>query len=428
MRLSTSLWVGLGAFHIWLASLASPFPYADEWQYVFIHGSERTTFWSWVLQPHVDHFIPLQKITQFGLLSIFGFDFRSLTVLNAVIVVIAVFFFIKTACLLQPKVSEHWSLSLFPLVMLLPSSNYLSLGFQFNFVTSLLMISLAGFFFAKFIQSVKSAWSILLCLSLFLNALLGGHGVIMSVVLGALLTGSIFGSRLPRLSKLAFASSMSAFVALPSLWIVSIWTPGEVTSRGINIEVTGIGLGNFLSGSLNVFLFQEQNFKVVAFLALLTFILVMTWNRNPEAYWSSSFWYSVLGSAFVTLGVVSAARSSLYENFENHLIIHYQALSIPIALSMIGLVTSSSSGLKNFASSVLGLFFSLSWIANLIWKTEVIPGQTSTLFATKSLIAQGATPGEIVNQSPRLFSWDSDPDGISRAIEGLSLLFEIWLR
>ena len=411
-----------------MASLSSPFPYSDDWQFVFIKDTgDPKKILDWIFELHVDHFIPLQKALQLGLLSLFDFDFRVLAIFNALMAITATWLFMRVArdsC--QPG-QRNLLLSLFPIVILLPSSNYLSWGFQFNFVASLLLISVAAYLLLKLVDGKSLFFLLSFGLVLLLNALLGGHGVIISVVFGVAITIFVTLGNLPKRIKLWFSSILILFVLLPSAFIISLWRPSEVSSRSINIENALEGFLNLIAGSLNVFLFTSgsQSLKLAVFIILAVLVIIWSTLHLQRNYWNYSLWVSVLLAAVATLLVISISRSSLYETFQNHLIIHYQALSALVGISLIGLLFSIPTKVGRYLSLAMGVLLVASLSVNLTWKYGVLPEQTARVQTALTSIDQGVSFAEVVRSAPTLFWWTQDEVGIQKSTDGLEILYRI---
>jgi hypothetical protein len=418
----------LGGLHLWIASLSSPFPYSDDWQFVFIQDTgDPEKILGWIFELHVDHFIPLQKALQLGLLSLFEFDCRVLAIFNALMAIAATWFFIRIGRDSNHSGQRSILLSLFPIVVLLPSSNYLSWGFQFNFVASLLLIGVAGYLLLKIINGKGLFYLFAFALVLFLNVLLGGHGVIISVVFGITMTVFVIKGNLPKRVKLWFSSIFVLFILLPSAYIISLWKPSEVSSRPINIENAFEGFLNLIAGSLNVFLFTSggQSHKLALFIILLVVVVIWSTLYSPRNYWNYSLWVSVLLAAVATLLVISISRSSLYETFQNHLIIHYQALSALVGVSLIGLLLSIPSRVGKYLNFAFGVLVVVSWSVNLLWKMDVLPGQMARIQEASISISEGRSFSEVVNLTPTLFWWTEEELGIQKSIEGLEILYRL---
>jgi hypothetical protein len=214
---------------------------------------------------------------------------------------------------------------------------------------------------------------------------------------------------------------------LPSAFIISLWRPSEVSSRSINIENAFEGFLNLIAGSLNVFLFTSggQSLKLAIFIILSVLVIIWSTLHSQRNYWSYSLWVSVLLAAVATLLIISISRSSLYETFQNHLIIHYQALSALVGISLIGLLFSIPAKEGKYLNFAVGVLMLVSWSVNLLWKMDVLPGQMARIQEASISISEGRSFSDVVNLTPTLFWWTEDELGIQKSIEGLGILYRL---
>ena len=129
-----------------------PYAWVDDW--IYARPLEFRTlheWWVWLWQQHVDHRIPIQKLTNFFILSWSGFDYRWLVGINFLMAVISTAFLVEAARVYRGRRSVG-DVAI-PFIVLNFGMGYTQWGFHFQFTSSILCGFGARVTHMRFLQS-----------------------------------------------------------------------------------------------------------------------------------------------------------------------------------------------------------------------------------------------------------------------------------
>lgn len=227
---------------------ASPLPWSDEWELVPYAVGAKPVSLDWLWSQHSDHRIPLQKLGQTLLLRATGVDFRLLVVANALLAFLATLALIRAVC--SYRGHSHFGDALFPVVLLNPGFSVFHWGFQFQFLSSVLLTLIV---IALLIQqaprpSRRTVIAATACCALL--ALCGMNGVILAATLSIALLIWIYVARSTE-GPLASAA-MAAFATVPLIigaTVILNWAPTSAAGVGATADAAAVAKGilkNFL--------------------------------------------------------------------------------------------------------------------------------------------------------------------------------------
>ena len=179
-----TMWAIHIVLFITLAVLVSEYnqvAYTDDWYYVApLLMDSWEEFVTWILAPHAEHRIPIQKAIHFGLAYISGYDFRVLIFFNLVVASLTSMLLLSTARIYRGY--QHWGDLIIPLVILSPWSMWLRMSFQLQFLLSIFFVSAFLYFISKYAEAGRKKHYNLGLLQLFLCAFTGVNGLIFATV------------------------------------------------------------------------------------------------------------------------------------------------------------------------------------------------------------------------------------------------------
>lgn len=326
--------------------LTSPFPYADDWSYVFRLLNEHPYDVRWLSEPHNEHFIPLVKFLQLLTLDFAGGDFKALLLANSMIC-----FFI--ACIWISCIRRYGgpcsSILVFipPLVLQSAGLNAQYWGFMGQFLLSVMFMSLAA---RSHILAMNGSgrWGRTFAF-LTLAAFCGLSGAIPSMIAGAILCLALFKFR----GKVIYSRCWTLLAVLTWLCVVifqaSLIFASSETASSPTLGTLVIFLLNISKSWVGVSAVPMPTVSAIAGGLMTAFLLITilsNWYcarqalRTPIPYvWS--FWvhpgFVMLCATFGTLFAVAYGRSAVQPWWPG-LELHYGVLAglLPFAACLLG--------------------------------------------------------------------------------------------
>ena len=350
-----------------------PYAYADDWVYSIPLSFSSFSQWiDWAFAQHVDHRIPIQKLSSFFVLQAFGFDFRSVVGLNYLMAFIATIMLLYVARVYRGYQSVGDLI--IPLGILHFSAGYTLWGFQFQFVSSIFFVACFAFFATRFTLNAKTSSMVMAAISLLACALCGVNGLLFSTVITVGMVGWVLlnkaGSPVARLSVLA------VLVLEVILWLS--WHPTAASSvDGLNLAELFLYIYNLMPSSMGVFAFGGVLWKTS--LILLVFIPAMilcALRLLRRTLTLQDFILALVAvSSFVIMLSVAVGRSKIQGPWSSGVAMHYGSMSIFIPV-MSWIIVSKR--LPARTAAVLGVVlvgtYLSAYLTNLDWRENVIAG------------------------------------------------------
>ena len=350
-----------------------PYAFADDW--IYSKPLDFKSFSQWVdfaFSQHVDHRIPIQKLSNFFVLKAFGFDFRSIVGLNYIMAFMASLMLIYVARVYRGRSSVGDLI--IPLGIMHFSAGYTLWGFQFQFLSSIFFVACFTFFATRFTQNSKSSNIVLAAVSLLACALCGINGLLFATVITAGISGWFLinqaENKVPRLTFLII------FVLEVILWLN--WTRSDATHvEGLNAFEFFRYTFNLLPSSMGVFAFDGIPWKsgLILLFFIPAMILIALRLLKRVLTLRELILALVAVSSFVVMLSVAVGRSKVQGSWSSGVAMHYGSMSIfmPVMSWMI-ISKSIQSRASSVAGVVLTLVFLAAYVTNLDWREGVISG------------------------------------------------------
>ncbi|WP_156034090.1 hypothetical protein [Bosea sp. 117] len=408
---------GVAALFFFLVLLppARPFPYSDDWVYPRLLAAPAGELFAWFLAPNNDHFIPVMKVVQFGLLQAGGFDFRVLIALNAVLALAGALCFLAAAA--RYRGGSRVGDLVIPLLLLNPAFAAFGWGFAAQFVFS---VAFSAIFLAAFVTSANlhsRRWLVIAFTALGLCALSGMNGLIVAGITALfLLVASFCTANAPLARATRWGSAMVLLLCLVVLWQ---WRPSGASISPLATSPERIG--EWLYG------IATSSFAVAAVL-------------------SAGWWRAVLVAVLVALAAILAARSSirhiaardmrladaaLHGIFFGHLVMlgaivmgraaqggwgggnegHYGFLTVPLVISAWIIVSSRLPALPVAALGVgLVIAYGAAFLTGAEWRLGFVRSTAPHHAEIMEAFRSTAPSAEIVDRYPLDLFFIDNPD------------------
>ncbi|MGY2137203.1 hypothetical protein ACW9I8_11375 [Pseudomonas reactans] len=374
-----------------------PYAYADDWMYAGPLSFSSTSQWiDWVFAQHVDHRIPIQKITNFFILEAFEFDFRSVVGLNVLLALASSIMLLNAAKTYRGR--QSIGDLIIPLGLLHFSSGYTLWGFQFQFLSSIFFVSCFIFFATKFAHNKKTPQIVLAALSLVACSLCGVNGMLFSTVITTGMVAWLFLNNND--SPIAKRSFSVVLLLEATLWLK--WNPTAASSTdGLNLPEFFTYFYNLMPSSMGVYAFDGTSWKacVIIILFLLSVFYCALSLLKKSLNLNDVILILAAAASFVVMLSVAVGRSKIQGPWNNGVAMHYGSMSlfIPLACWMI-----ISKRLPTRATIALGLvltgIYLLAYMKNLEWRENVILQASAHQEEVIKALQSGVPPEVIVEK------------------------------
>ncbi len=419
--------VGLIAivFLRYLLPRCRPYPYSDEWTYCTpLRVSTAREFMVWVLSQHVDHRIPLQKISSYLILRVANFDFRYQVAFNFMIASLLTLMLLFVAR--QYRGYQSLGDVCIPLTTLSFSAGFSVWGFQFQFLSSIFFTVCFLTACVTFANKQWPLWLDLAALSLILCAMCGLNGLVASSVLAPLLLAWLV--RSVRTQEALVRPSVYGLLTISLILSVTLWrtwTPSSAAHASYSTATIGRFVFGLIASSLGVYGFTGTGWK----LGLLIFLLVAGYLELGRRFVKgvgtiADFAMGVaLLSSLTVLGVVAVGRSAYHGGWSDALAFHYGYLAVLVPLvSWIAVTVRMSRRASLMASLPVVVLFGMAFLQNARWRFDytgyAAPRQLEILAAFRKPIG----PAELANKYILDFYFADSPWARSQVTEGIRAL------
>lgn len=413
------------AISLFFATRASPFPYADEWQFASLAGNAPVSeLWEWVWNPHVDHVIPLQKGIQLFLLNVSGFDFRILTLFNFILALGSTVLILSS--LARSRSHSKMADAIVPLILLSPSWNFLSWGFQFQFIVTIFLTSLVIYLATK--SSLREQPILRLAptlLVIFTLSLTGINGSIASIILSLSIAWSIAKNRK---GVKQFELKLLGIVllgAVPNTLIWSTWKPTSASGQSQGPLELAEKFFFLFGSSFNIAGFSDRWLisLLVASLASVAAVVIVngrTWSyqdRNERPFAAGLF------VSLILLAAIAGGRGGNYSDWSNVISMHYGVLTVLIPIFSWGLISlSRDAALRISVACILLITSAFSYAVNVTWKISTQLVVDVQIDRAKSDIASATDSLQVAERHGALLSWRLDEENRQMIKTGLDKL------
>lgn len=206
----------------------NPFPWSDEWALIPPAIGAQPLSWEWLWAQHVDHRLPIQKLFQVLLLKASVVDFRILVFANAVLAYLATTALL--ASIRSYRGRSHLGDALVPLILLNPGFMPFEWGFQFQFLSSVVLtLCILALLLRDTADGGSSATALGATCALLL-AFCGLNGAIFATVLSAGLLARV--RSVTPLGDGPGGRGAALLLALPLLAVLVVvltWTPSSAS-------------------------------------------------------------------------------------------------------------------------------------------------------------------------------------------------------
>ncbi|WP_143026217.1 hypothetical protein [Paraburkholderia fungorum] len=352
---------------------ARTYAYADDWIYALPLKFTSLHNWiTWAFAQHVDHRIPIQKLSNFFILRAAGFDFRYLVAVNYLMGVAT------SAMLLYVAKSYRGYLRvgdlIIPFALLHYGVGYSLWGFQFQFLSSVFFMTLFIYFSFHYTQKAKNGFLSGAALALLAASLCGMNGVLFAITESiGMLVWLFYPRTTPRnVPAIAMFAVVLAIGAL--IWVK--WVPSAASSvGGINSRVFIRYIYSLVPASMGVLSFQNTFFAFLTVSLLLTGMLAfMAQKLKSRSLTLDDYVLAIAALASLMVMIsVAVGRSKAQGEWNNVLGMHYGLMSVFIPVCSWLIV---SKWLPDRASSLVGIalaaMFYIAFIENAQWRYSVV--------------------------------------------------------
>lgn len=314
-----------GVFYTLVLPHFRPYAWADDWIYVKpLAFTSFAEWWTWLWQQHVDHRIPIQKLTNFFILRLSGFDYRWLVAINFVMAMATSAFLLEAAKQYRGRRSIG-DLAI-PLLVLNFGMGYSQWGFQFQFISSVMLM--AGFLLSilLWLKSQKGSHALLAVAALTLASLTGMNGALPAMGASVAFLAWAIWRRKPLGNILLFSIPLATTAV-----IVATWSPETLDTQ------SQINAGEFLNytiglttGSFTYFLQNYETLSRVIIAALIVCAVVSIALRTSlKKIDDEDVFVAVFFAIYMCLIVsISYGRAKLQGGWDNGSAIHYGVLTV----------------------------------------------------------------------------------------------------
>ncbi len=302
-----------------------PYAWVDDW--IYARPLEFTTlqeWWVWLWQQHVDHRIPIQKLTNFFILSWSGFDYRWLVGVNFLMALISAAFLVEAARVYRGRRSVG-DVAI-PFIVLNFGMGYTQWGFHFQFTSSILCLS--GFLLATllWLRSQRNVHAFLAVFSLTIACLTGMNGVLPALGAGIAFTAWAIWRWKPFGTVFLFAVPM-----IIASHILASWTAyaGSDQSSVSAYEFFDYAIG-LTTGSFAFFLQRYETLARVVVISLMICAMTsLVFRLNRRQLDDADLLVGACLAIYVCLlAAISYGRAKIQGGWEPGSAIHYGVLTI----------------------------------------------------------------------------------------------------
>jgi hypothetical protein len=417
-------------FFVLLYPLTKPFPYTDDWSYIFHLVNLTPLDISWVFAQHNDHRIPIQKILHLVLLKLSGGDFRILIATNVIVLAATSVCWIMLSRMIAQKGSSmsEW---LVPSVLLGFGFNTVEWGFNFQFVSGLFFLSLANLLWVRAIYIDRGNLGGESFLALTLCAWCGGNGLVTSSIVGSGFLSAILYTRGFRgLSWKIWSSSLVWGVTILVIWMR--WKGSSATEVMVNNPEQYVHFGLEMSKSwFGIFAIQNAALKTVfAFFVLLiglggSFLLILRTKMKDPSYLSPLIILPVFLSALqaVAMIIVIAYSRAGSQPWWPGLELHYGSLVTALPLSAwIVILMLPKQAMRKVLLGILALVIASAYVSNAVWRMNAERDEYRQSAAVVADIISPMSVEDVAHRHIREFYWVGGAQAESAVSNGLTLL------
>jgi len=350
-----------------------PYAFADDWIYALPLKFTSAREWiTWAFAQHVDHRIPIQKLSSFLILRAAGFDFRYLVGVNYLmgVGITAMLLYVASAYRGRLRAGDL----IIPFAVLNYGVGFSLWGFQFQFVSSAFFMSLFVFLTVRYAQRKKNAYVMSAAIALLAGSLCGMNGLLFSIVFTlAMLVWFAFPQATPRNLP---ALGAFAVVLVINVVIWRAWTPSAASAVGaFDIRELVRYMYSLIPSSMGVFSFKHISWKFLTVTALLVAALTICLRRlKNHALTLQDFVLAVaVLASFLVMLSVAVGRSKAQGEWNVVLAMHYGFMSVFMPVCSWIIV---SKWIPERASSTIGVLlavvFYVAFVDNANWRYGVV--------------------------------------------------------
>jgi hypothetical protein len=378
---------------------SKPFPWTDDWTFLFASSMSWGDFVGWLFAQHNDHRIPIVKAVQYAILANTGFDFRVTILLNACIVLGAAAMLFDVCR--RYRGSWHFGDLIAPLIIANLGFGAFGWGFAMQFALNVAL----GIAFVWLAMAGRLG---LAYAALVANALTGLSGIVITtVVCLVMLRVSL---SLKQMTRRKFEVAMPLGVLAFSVLLWLCWSPSPASGGPSFSNVIGYLYG-LSKSSLVVNAFHGEAWKSAALTALVAvglWFAVTGLRRSPPETENPVY---ALFVALLAICVAVAVGRSQHSPWTPGLEMHYGYLVSPLPiLAWLVISRKARPMLANVLGTALLLLYANAFLANANWRTGYIRS-AAPKFAEVSRMIRDGTPVDQIMQAhmPQLYYVDT-PD------------------
>ena len=365
-------------------------PFQDDWTYVHVLELDPLGKARWLIAQHVDHRIPIQKAIQYAVLKLSDFDFRYLVGLNMLLCAILSAMYLEIARMVRS--SRSIGDMLVPLLVLGPASGPSLWGFQFQFLSSVFMLTAATLSTIIYIKTRRISWlwaAISICA---ISALCGVNGLFTSTafLLGLAAIHWIMGSELPPVSRSVRWGWSGAVTFCLVLWLA--WRPSSNSNVSLDLNLfTAYGFGMYGS-PFGIYSFIGEVWKaslvlIMAATALGTSCWLILRRRADPAVIVVVL--TVVASCLLGLAV-AVGREKTQGGWNPVNGMHYSFLMIPVLLgAWIILSSYMREGIRMIVALCFLYMGCAAYLTNAKWRFEHV----DSVAATRAILSENLRDG-----------------------------------
>ncbi len=350
-----------------------PYAFADDWIYALPLKFTSAHQWvTWAFAQHVDHRIPIQKLSNFLILRAAGFDFRYLIAVNYMmgIGITAMLLYVASAYRGRLRAGDL----IIPFAVLNYGVGFSQWGFQFQFVSSVFFMALFVFLAVRYAQSKKSSYLISAAIALLADSLCGMNGLLFATVSTVvMLVWFAFPRATPRNAS---ALGIFAVVLVIDVAIWLAWTPSAASTVGaFDIREFVRYMYSLIPSSMGVFSFKHISWKFLTVTALLVAALTICLRQLKSRELTLQDFVLALAALTSLLVMLSVAvgRSKAQGEWNVVIAMHYGFMSVftPVCSWII-----VSKWVPERVSSTIGVLlavvFYFAFVDNADWRYGVV--------------------------------------------------------